>query len=62
MGQSSGCAAVCSLSVSPMVKNLFKHVFAMSHATFNMPTSYTQDDEGNMIMTSIYHTLSDCER
>ncbi len=45
-----------------MVKNLFKHVFAMSHATFNMPTSYTQDDEGNMIMTSIYHTLSDCER
>ena len=62
MGQSSGCAAVCSLSVSPMAKNLFKRVFAISHATFNMPTSYTQDDEGNMIMTSIYHTLSDCER
>lgn len=61
MGQSSGCASVCTLSVSPMAKNLFKRVFAMSHDTFNYPVSSTSGENGQRVLKNIYEPLSFCE-
>lgn len=61
MGQSSGAAAVFSLSVSPMAKNLFRRVFAMSHDTLNLPVSYIHEASGKMIPQDIYKPLSVCE-
>ncbi len=62
MGQSSGCATVCLLSVSPMAKNLFKRVVGISYDAFNMPTALTQDASGNPIVSNIFSPLSEAER
>ena len=62
MGQSSGAAAVYTLTVSPMAKNLFRHVFVMGHDTLNMPVSYIQDASGKLIPKDLYRPLTDCER
>lgn len=62
MGQSSGCAAVNTLAVSPMAKGLFRRVFAMSHDTLNMPVSAVQVTPGVLVMKDIYKPLNECER
>ncbi len=62
MGQSSGAGSVCTLSVSPMCKGLFRRVFAMSHDTLNMPVSAASDESGNFVNKNIYEPLKECER
>lgn len=61
MGQSSGAASVCTLAVSPLAKNLFKRVFALSHETLNMPVSAAADENGNFVYRNIYEPLKECE-
>ena len=61
MGQSSGAASVCTLAVSPLAKNLFKRVFAMSHETLNMPVSVATDESGRPIMKNIYEPPAVCK-
>ena len=61
MGQSSGAASVCTLAVSPMARNLFRRVFAMSHDTLNMPVSVVQEADGTLTNKPIYKPLNECE-
>ena len=61
MGQSSGAASVCTLSVSPMACNLFRRVFAMSHDTLNMPISFVPDDCGRIHPVDLYKPQKECE-
>ncbi len=61
MGQSSGAASVCTLSVSPMARNLFRRVFAMAHDTLNMPISFVPDTSGRLIPVDLYKPLNECE-
>lgn len=61
MGQSSGAASVFTLSVSPMAKNLFRRVFAMSHDTLNFPVASTAGENGQRVLRNIYEPLSFCE-
>ena len=60
MGQSSGAAAVFTLSVSPMAKGLFRRVFALSHDTLNLPVSYVHE-AGKMTPHNLYEPTSVCE-
>ena len=62
MGQSSGGASVCTLSVSPMAKNLFRRVFVMGHDTLNLPAALLLDASGKLFTKDIYKPLSECER
>ncbi len=62
MGQSSGAASVCTLSVSPMARNLFRHVFVMGHDTLNLPVAYEQDSSMRLIPKALYKPLNECER
>ena len=62
MGQSSGAASACTLSVSPMAKNLFRRVVVLGNDTLNLPVALLLDDSGRLFTKDIYKPLSECER